>query len=208
MSAKKDPMSEIVGKIEEMRGFFKVGDEVIPFLADLFSFLKDVMPLITEVNTSLKDGTHKIPTASDRISDVTQTTEMATNEILDKLDQINNTVNEIRGDVDEAKAAKIDEIETTIMDIIFALQFQDITSQKLEHATRILNAIYSKFSALFSNIEKMRSNSIFGAKVADALADVEESEDVVKNREEFDDETADKIRNESISQDDIDQLFS
>ncbi len=201
-------MNEIVQKIEEMRGFFKVGDEVIPFLADLFNFLKDVMPLVTEVNTSLKDGAHKLPTASDRISDVTQATEMATNEILDKLDQINNMVADIRGSVKKNKAETLDNIEGIIMDIIFALQFQDITSQKLEHATRILNAIYTKFTTLFASIDKLRANSIFGAKVANALAEIEDSDDVVKNREEFNQETEDVIRHESISQDDIDQLFS
>ena len=71
-------MDEMLKKIDDMRGFFKIGDEVIPFLADLFNFLKDVMPLMSEVNTSIKDGTGKLPTASDRMSEVTHTTEMAT----------------------------------------------------------------------------------------------------------------------------------
>ena len=208
MSSKNDPMSDIVTKIEEMRGFFKIGDEIIPFLADLFNFLKDVMPLMTEVNTSLKDGAHKLPTASDRISDVTQATEMATTEILDKLDQINNHVSELRGSVSEEKAARLDDIESTIMDIIFALQFQDITSQKLEHATRILNAIYTKFTGLFDYIEKLGINSSFGARVAKALEEVGETDEAKKEKDDFEEETADKIRHESISQDDIDQLFS
>ncbi|MCK5519989.1 MAG: hypothetical protein KAI81_02660, partial [Candidatus Marinimicrobia bacterium] len=185
MNVKNNPMDDIVSKIEEMRGFFKVGDEVIPFLADLFSFLKDVMPLITEVNTSLKDGAHKLPTASDRLADVNAATEMATNEILDKLDEINNKVNEIRPGVDEENGKKIDDIEGTIMDIIFALQFQDITSQKLEHATRILDAIFIKFSGLFETIQTMKSNSSFGAKVAEALDTIDDSDEVKKKREEF-----------------------
>ena len=185
MTHKIDPMGEIAEKIEEMRGFFKVGEEVVPFLADLFNFLKDVMPLITEVNTSLKDGAGKLPTASDRISDVTTATEMATTEILDKLDIINNTANEVREGLSEEKGKKIDEIEGMIMDIIFALQFQDITSQKLEHAGRILSAIDIKFSSLFSSIEDMQSNSVLGAKVAGAIANIDKSDDVVKKRDDF-----------------------
>ena len=40
-------LDEIFDKIEEMRGFFKFGDEIIPFLGDMFKFLMDIMtPLV------------------------------------------------------------------------------------------------------------------------------------------------------------------
>jgi len=78
----------IYTKIEEMRSFFKIGDEIIPFLMDMFEFIKDMTPLLSEVNTSLEETTQKLPTASDRISSASQTTELAAHEILNNLDSI------------------------------------------------------------------------------------------------------------------------
>ncbi len=204
----QDNMQQLLDKIEEMRGFFKVGDEIIPFLADLFVFLKDIMPLMSDVNASLREGTHKLPTASDRITDVTQATEMATHEILDKLDSIVNKLNTLVPKLDDADKPIIEEVENETTDIIFALQFQDITSQKLEHAHRILTAIYEKFLTLFDTINKLRANSIMGSTVISSIEEDIESDDYQEQAKEFDSKTADLIRNqEEISQDDIDKLF-
>jgi chemotaxis regulatin CheY-phosphate phosphatase CheZ len=204
----QDNMQQLLDKIEEMRGFFKVGDEIIPFLADLFVFLKDIMPLMSDVNASLREGTHKLPTASDRIADVTQATEMATHEILDKLDSIVNKLNSLAPKLADEDKPIIEDVENETTDIIFALQFQDITSQKLEHAHRILTAIYEKFISLFDTINKLRSNSLMGSTVISSIEEDIDSDDYQEQYKEFDQKTADLIRRqEEISQDDIDKLF-
>ena len=74
---KNGQLDELLVRINDMRGFFKFGDEVIPFLGDLFAFLKNIMPLMSEMNSSLQDSAQKLPTASDRIEDVNKATEYA-----------------------------------------------------------------------------------------------------------------------------------
>ena len=201
-------INEVLGKIEDIRGFFKIGDEVIPFLGDLFLFLRDIMPLMSEVNISLKDSTSKLPTASDKISTATETAELATHEILDKLDSISSKLALLSDDVREDKKNIIDEIQADVSDTIYALQFQDITSQQLEHANRILAAIYDKFVNLFKSVENLKIGTKVGDRVISAIEMGIDEKKIEKERREFEERTRDKMRQESISQDDIDQLFS
>ena len=201
-------LDEIFDKIEEMRGFFKFGDEIIPFLGDMFKFLMDIMPLMTEVNTSLEDSTHKIPTASERIASANQTTEMATHEILDNLDSISNKITNLSEGVTDDKKAVFDQIQDEVTDIIFALQFQDITSQKLDHANRILVAIHEKFVQLFSAIDQVKTNTKVGLRIMDVLNNEIDHERIKRESNELEEKTIDTIRQEEISQDDIDKLFS
>lgn len=194
----------ILSKIDDMRGFFKIGDEIIPFLGDLFVFLKDVMPLMTEINTSLHDSNRKLPTASDKIASATSTTEMATHEILDKLDNISNALPKIKMGSDEKVKIAQNEIDA----IILSLQFQDITAQQLEHANRILDAIHEKFSKLFASIEAVKKNTTAGENIVQALESGSDSEEKKKDAEVFETKTEDKMRHDTeISQDDIDALF-
>ncbi len=199
-----DNIEEILNKIEEMRGFFKVGDDVIPFLGDMFVFVRDIMPLMTEINTSLHDSNRKLPTAYDKIISATNTTEMATHEILDKLDNISNILPEVQnGDTE-----KVAEVQNDINDIILALQFQDITSQQLEHANRILDAINEKFINLFNSIDRVKMSTPVGSKIVQTIESNGNDEQKKKEAKAFEDKTEDIMRhNTEISQDDIDALF-
>ncbi len=206
-------ISEVLKKIEDMRGFFKIGDEVIPFLSDLFVFLRDIMPLMSEMNISLKDSAGKIPTASDKISTVTKATESATQEILDKLDSISSKLGILSDSLEEGKnkhdsKQSIEEIQNEVTDITFALQFQDITAQQLEHANRILAAIYEKFMNLFASLNDVKSDTKVGKKVLEIVEVGFDKDKREKDKQEFEEKTADIIRAEGISQDDIDSLFS
>ena len=198
----------IFDKIEEIRGFFKFGDKIIPFLGDMFRFLRDVMPLMNTVNASLEDSKHKIPTASERITSANQTSEMATHDILDKLDCISLKMSVLSVGAAGDKKEAFDQIQDDVMDIISALQFQDITSQKLDHANRILSAIQEKFVQLFAALEQVKTNTTIGNKVMDEFNNGILREEVKHGSVELDDRTVDIIRHEEISQDDIDKLFS
>lgn len=196
----------ILGKVDEMREFFKFGDEIVPFLEDLFNFLREMMPIMSEVRSSLQDTNSKLPTASDRIADVTKTTEMATNEILDNLDLISDKLTML--DTDSEKDRKhINEVDEKITNIILSLQFQDITSQKLEHAERILNAISDKFSSLFSSLENLKSQSDFGTKLMSDVGLEIDEKSLNDSSKLFDEKTEDTIRDDATSQDEIDSLF-
>jgi chemotaxis regulatin CheY-phosphate phosphatase CheZ len=204
---KNDQLDEILRRINDMRGFFRFGDEVIPFLGELFTFLKGIMPLMMEVNSSLKDSAHKLPTASDRINDATTATESATTAILDALDTISLDVKELPELNKTELTDKATKINDEITNIINALQFQDITSQKLEHASRILDAIYDKFNMLYTSIEQARSASTLGKQVLEAMGSDENGRRRTQESDEFEEKTKDDIRHEQISQDDIDSLF-
>jgi len=205
---KEKNIDDIRKKVEEIREFFKIGDEIIPFLGDLFVFIKDIMPLITNANISLHVSADKIPDATDRIADVSQTTEMATNEILDKLDSISDKLTSISQIVHGDPKKLVDEMQSEIIDITYALQFQDITSQKLEHANRILNAIYQKFSELLKSFEHIKLNTSIGNKIIQSITEASNSEKIQKQKDKFNEKVSDIVRENEISQDDIDKLFS
>ncbi len=202
------PVGEIFQKIAEMQDFLRIGDEVIPFLGDLFKFIQDVMPLMSEIQTSFTDSSGKLPDAAQRLNDVSVATEMATHEIMDKLESINVGLEKIFVNVSDNDKEVIDTLKNDVMDITFALQFQDITSQKLEHANRILEAINKKFTQLSMNSEMIKVKTKVGEKIMQELHLGINPEDQEKNSEEFHKETEDVIReDENFSQDDIDALF-
>lgn len=203
-----DNINEVISKVEEMRGFFKIGDEIIPFVGDLFIFLKDIMPLMAEVNTSMKDSTSKLPTASAKISTATKTAELATHEIMDKLESITIKLTTLSGKLNGDDKTLVNQIDEDIMDAIYALQFQDITSQQLEHANRILSAIYDKFSTLFDSLESVKVSTAIGDKVIKAIEESVDERKKEKDHEDFEEATKDTMRHTSVSQDDIDQMFS
>ena len=205
---KKENVDDILGRVEEIRAFLKIGDEVIPFLGELFVFIKDIMPLMYDADISLHESAKKIPDATDRISDVSQTTEMATNEIMDKLDSISGKLTNMSPSIQADQKNLIDVIQSEITDIIYALQFQDITSQKLDHANRILKAIYEKFGELLKSINQLKVNTSVGNKVFQAITGAIDNEKREKQKQEFEEKVTDTIRDNEISQDDIDKLFS
>ncbi len=200
-------LDEVLNRINDMRGFFKFGDEVIPFLGDLFSFLKNIMPLMSEMNNSLQDSAHKLPTASDRIEDVNKATEYATVEILDALDRISASLEKLPEMEQDTQRQSIGTMHDEVANIVNALQFQDITSQKLEHANKILVAIYDKFTTLFESLEEAKISTSIGRKVLEAIEGSVDTEKRAQERESFEEQTEDNIHHEEISQDDIDSLF-
>jgi len=204
---KQDQIDEIMQKIEDIRLFFKMSEEFTPFLSDLFQFLKDMLPLMYDANVSIVESANNLPTASNRINDVNQATEMATQEILDKLEFISTKLDGLTASLPQEKQGEIETIQTDVTDIIFALQFQDITAQKLEHANRILKAIYEKFMTLFETAERMRTTSKVGEKVMDDIQEKSSTYERKLDREKLKQQFTDMVRSEGISQDDIDQYF-
>ena len=80
-------ISNILGRLDELRALFVLGQRAVPFLEEMFFFLKDISALLDEINASIRESTHRMmPTASSRLESVTQATELATTEILDLAD--------------------------------------------------------------------------------------------------------------------------
>lgn len=81
-------VNDILGKLDELRAVFVLGQRAVPFLEEVFSFFKEITPLLDEINASIQDSTNKVPRASSQIQSVSQATEMATSEILDVIDSL------------------------------------------------------------------------------------------------------------------------
>ncbi len=78
----------LLQKADELRSLFVLGQRVIPFLEEIFVFIKDIQPMLDEINVSINENLKKIPGASEKLSKVTEANEMATAEIMDSLDKV------------------------------------------------------------------------------------------------------------------------
>jgi len=213
---KSKSIDDVLGQIENIRSSMEFNEELFPIITDLFYFLKDMIPLLMEANVSIKEGTDHLPTAQENLNLVTETNEIATNEVLDKVENISASLQSVKdmiaqgADIDK-QLSLLDTIINESNEIVFAFQFQDITTQQLEHTHRILNAVYNKFGNLFASFEKMRKNSDLGSDVAKAIENEFENErQSVQSKSDasFKTHTEDKMHhNTGFSQADIDSFF-
>jgi len=210
--SKINSIDDVLTRIEDMRSSLKFSDEILPLLSDLFLFLKDTVPLMLEANISIKESTDKIPTATDNIESITKTTEVATHEVMDKLDAISGVLVELHTELKEQNSpeeqlSKIEMAKANANDIVFALQFQDIISQQLDHTNRILSAIYERFMALFKSFMQIKEQTTLGKDIISAIEN--ECNVAISNdgKDNFKKSTEDVIRKDGISQEDIDKLF-
>jgi hypothetical protein len=123
-----------------------------PGLADLPGILErangqilNVLSRLRETRAALQSSAmEKIQATHDKIKEVTSATEDAAINIMDACDRASQIVDELDG-IDaqpEPDKAKASELRGTLRDEIFmmmgALQFQDITTQQLNHASAVL----------------------------------------------------------------------
>ncbi|MGA2297108.1 MAG: protein phosphatase CheZ [FCB group bacterium] len=77
-------------KAEEFTELFTLGQRIVPFLTDLFYFIKDINPLLENINDSISENLKSMPIASQQLSKVTEATETASVKIMDIVDKIIN----------------------------------------------------------------------------------------------------------------------
>jgi len=210
--AKVTTIDDVLVRVEELRSSLKFSDEILPMISDMFLFIKDIIPLMLEANAFMKDSANEIPSASENLNSVSKTTEIATHEVLDKIDQIVLKLEEAQQEIRDKKndadlADRIDEIKTSASNLVYDFQFQDITTQQLEHVNRILQAIYEKFITLFQSFLKVRRHSDLGGEVLFAIENELKHVKERESREYFQRRTMDQIHQNSISQDAIDSFF-
>lgn len=98
----------LLQKADELRALFTLGQRVIPFLEEIFVFVRDIQPLLDEINKSVAENLKKMPGASEQLSKVNEANELATTEIMDivdglifKVDIISENVNKISSNNDK-----------------------------------------------------------------------------------------------------------
>lgn len=90
---KDKDLQMLLTKSEELKALFILGQRVIPFLEELFVFVREVSPALEDINKSIEENISRIPKASKQLSKVTEATEMATNEIMDTVDGMTYKIN-------------------------------------------------------------------------------------------------------------------
>ncbi len=208
---KNDDIEKIVLKIKTVRQSLQLVDDIIPFLSNVFGFIGQMFPLIMNIRVSLHQSTDKLPMASQNITDVSETTELATHQVMDKLDNIVSKLNAMPRYLASRENTSggmrlIEDIREEVTDIINALQFQDITSQQLEHTNRILGAVYDNFIELFETINNAGSGNENGQDSLDMI-EKELRKKLDMEMEDFKTRTKDNVRNKGISQSEIDKMF-
>lgn len=139
-------------------------------LADLPQILERANSQIREVLTHLRETRQaiqsttldKIQTTHDKLKEVTSATEDAATNIMDACDRANQIVDELDA-VDAAEVPdrqRATDLRASLRDELFmmmgALQFQDITSQQLTHASSMLIDMESRLA----DISKLFDSSI------------------------------------------------
>lgn len=101
-------VSSFLKKAEELKALFVLGQRVIPFLEEIFIFVKDIKPILDDINSSIEENLKKMPNASKQLSKVTEATELATTEIMDVVDGIVYKSGVIANNIKQLGDAKAD----------------------------------------------------------------------------------------------------
>lgn len=81
-------VNDILGKLNELRAVFVLGQRALPFIEEIFVFLKEVAPLLEEINSSMMDSALKMPHATSQLQSISNATKTTTTEILDLIDEV------------------------------------------------------------------------------------------------------------------------
>ena len=198
--------------------------KVLPYMMHVLRFSAEMIPLIEKVIGVAGQGSAKLGDVSKNLRNIDSTAENAVQQILGGLEQVEDQLRkaqEAAGTGDDVGTA-VESASTQLMDVFSALQFQDITSQKIEATHALLaqleeglNSLVSQLGMPLEGAEIEVHEGTFDAnaefdlekaaerqKTVDEL--VENARDVTEEAEEEDEPIGEE---EAVSQDDIDALI-
>ncbi|NBC01764.1 MAG: chemotaxis protein CheZ [Bacteroidetes bacterium] len=114
-------LHDILGKLNELRAVFTLGQRAVPFIEEVLDFLREIAPLIEEIDASMRESTGKMPGATSQLENVTHQTELATNEILDLIDAVTAKLNTL-SKTNETTAATVADIRQVDAHIVRVLR--------------------------------------------------------------------------------------
>ncbi len=196
----KKKQGPVLKTLKEIESLFEFGGEIAPFLEELFAFLSDLMPILAKAGRSLKNTTASMPAASDNITSADMMAEDATHIIMDNVEHITVELDKLivdqpDGDMKEA----LQDLAGKAAEINIALQFQDITSQHLQQAMQIVEAIQVRMEKLFESLKGIGVRNEMVKKIVESYTEGADEEAI---------DITDTVRKEAaVSQDDIDALF-
>lgn len=207
-----DNIDDVLKKFKGLGDSLQFSGEIFPLISDVFVFIKEIVPHLLEANSSIQESTSKIPTATENLNNVSKTTELAANEVMDKIEMMTEKLSSVKdliasGTDKEKQLSIVEDVKNDAAGIIYAFQFQDITTQQLDHVSRILQAIYDKFIELFRSFSKLKAGTNLGGEVIRAIENEFKLTLEKENKDYFENRTEDTMRKTDITQDMIDNLF-
>lgn len=215
----------LLSKAEELKALFVLGQRVVPFLEEIFIFIREISPILDGVNTAIEENMRKMPRASEQLSKVTEATELATTEIMDILDGFKYKCDVISGNLQDLNKTDSDENKQlvgnseTLLDslrsdagqIMLALQVQDITSQQLAAVKHLLMTVQSRLGSILNHFDAAKFSSVFKESADDKTAQEQPSgEDNVTAMHRtiaFDAEAIHAIQQKSSRQSDVEGIL-
>ena len=147
--------------------------ESLPKLRYIVEFVGQVVPTINRMIRIWPEKAGSIPQATSNLHKVTEATETATNEIMDVVDGIMAHIGDLRARLQdvlegirkggqkfcdrtlEEVVQDLDSLNDSLLRILSALQFQDITAQQIEATKAILAELNRELRALFKEFTQM-----------------------------------------------------
>jgi chemotaxis regulatin CheY-phosphate phosphatase CheZ len=135
-------------------------------IGELAASITELVKNFRELNNPLTESREKVPVATQQLDKITEQTEAATHQMLDTVEQILSRQEEVidglakvkeymdgqdNAELSEVVDSLVEKSNTTLNDtytIMDALQFQDITSQQINHAASLLEDIEGKLSRM------------------------------------------------------------
>lgn len=102
---KREELEVLLGKIEELRALMIFSHRTLPFLEDVFTFVKEIVPLLDVLKSSVETTSEKLPHASLQLNKVTTATELASTEIMNIADGIATRTDKLRVALNHRKNA-------------------------------------------------------------------------------------------------------
>lgn len=149
-------IKDLLRKADELRALFVLGQRVIPFLEELFTFVGEIQPLLEEINNSIKENLSKMPNLSKQLSKVTEATELATNEILDIIDGIFYKLDILSNGVETTQKI-LNNVNTFVENYTQIMKLKEKNDLSLEDFVTSATRLFDKFSKEFDKTFNLSS---------------------------------------------------
>jgi chemotaxis regulatin CheY-phosphate phosphatase CheZ len=155
-----------------MSGTDKLQQRVQREINDLSEVITALIENFKQVKSPLQESREKVPQATDQLDRVTEQTEAATHQMLDRLERITDREESVIGGLEEisrlAESGQLKDVTDIARDlhgqatdnlndaflIMDALQFQDITTQQINHAAALLEDIDRKLRKIIVSLDE------------------------------------------------------
>ncbi len=146
---------------------FKIQEEI----TELAASVNEIVSRFRELQNPLRESSEKVPIATEQLDKISEQTEAATHQMLDRVEKIVQQVEDSKKGLDEIKVytkdgrtgdisaladVLIEKASVTCNDayiIMDALQFQDITSQQMNHAASLLEDIEFRLQSIMGALK-------------------------------------------------------